>query len=183
MLAVRLSKTFSMRSKNVFLFLFLCGDVIKYSDKYSKLKSNTSVEAFSSHSRQESTHVYVAKCQTLTLRLSMIWIQIHFSHSKVVVITVICYFLSSSKPVLIPGHDSPLCPIHSPTHSLQLYQRWHTSTFRMGNNIISEVHSGVACFHKSAWALIIVSIITLSFFITVFLCWHISCSLWAPASV
>lgn len=43
------------------------------------------------------------------------------------------------------------------------------------NNIISEVHSSVACFHKSALARIIVSIITLSLVITVFLLRHISC--------
>lgn len=39
-----------------------------------------------------------------------------------------------------------------------------------------EEHSGIACFPKSAHALVIVSIITLSLFITVFLFRHISCS-------
>lgn len=46
-----------------------------------------------------------------------------------------------------------------------------------------EEYSGIACFPKSARALIIFSIITLSLFITVFLFWHISCSPWSTASV
>lgn len=121
----------------------------------------------------------------MTLRLLVIWIQSYFLTTvKLQELLQSITFFPSSKCILIPGHDSSLCPtLLSPTHSFCICISWHISTSRTENNIMFEEHSGIACFPKSAHALVIVSIITLSLFITVFLFRHISCSPWSTASV